>query len=578
MTRRALHAAIVVTCALTAYLVVYSNFYDWDAFYALNEVDRRSWLEDFEAPLWTYQLCGGMSRIADPQAFGLSPLFVVVLAFGSVWGSKLWVLLSLALGAFFAARIFERFHAPASGAGEQRSAYVVLGMLFVLGNYFVWHLLVGHLTFSVVLLGLGIVHYTLEGYLKGLSWRQFALGSVLAWQHYSGAFFHSVVFFLAPFFLAFGLFVGCERLVARLRGEALGRPLQRCLAAAAGFHLCGIALASYKLWAVWDYSRDTSRMLRNWPEQLSPLQIAGHLLVPTLDHAWIVPFSAGTRWTVIEYSAFSLITPLLGVAAVAALWRRAPGGRTPGEVRWRLPLLASIYLAVAASFSLGDFAAFAPFPLVDRLLFGGEGRVVARFHIGIVLAEAMLLMVLLRPALRRSWMAPRVCLVLLLAQCVNLGSFLGLTSAGRLQEVLTYPSEPGARMRGWQRITLWVPYGNPPAQASKLLPGTRTDMYRYVLLGEGVVNCYNALPLPRGSAPYIPIAPLVAADIGNPGDACLEQSYFTQNRIVLDESCPELVCVNADRINPRQHELHLAISSEHRRWCRDRPPADPMLP
>ena len=137
-------------------LLVCINHYDLYAFYALAEVDYRSWWLDHELPLWSYQLCAGISRIADPQAFGLSPFFVLVLLFGSFWGVKLLVLSSLALGVFFTAPLFELFHRHDSGQALDRRIYITLALLFVCGNFFMWHLLVGHVTFSVILLALGL--------------------------------------------------------------------------------------------------------------------------------------------------------------------------------------------------------------------------------------------------------------------------------------------------------------------------------------------------------------------------------------------------------------------------------------
>jgi len=112
MQRRLVQAATLLTCGFVTWLVVLSNHYDWDVFYALNEVDRRSWLIDHEIPLWTYQLCAGMSRLGDPQAFGTSPLFVLVLLFGSFWGTKLWVIASMLIAVCCAARLFELCQEP----------------------------------------------------------------------------------------------------------------------------------------------------------------------------------------------------------------------------------------------------------------------------------------------------------------------------------------------------------------------------------------------------------------------------------------------------------------------------------
>ena len=62
----ALYVSMALVALCVVLLTVFSNHYDWDAFYALAEVDYRAWWVDHELPLWSYQLCAGISRIADP--------------------------------------------------------------------------------------------------------------------------------------------------------------------------------------------------------------------------------------------------------------------------------------------------------------------------------------------------------------------------------------------------------------------------------------------------------------------------------------------------------------------------------
>jgi hypothetical protein len=92
----------LVVLAAFALFIALSNEFDWDYFFASAESERRSWLIDHQAPLWSYQFCAGTSRIGDPQAFGLSPLFVPILIFGSVWGWKILIVISAVIGWLYA--------------------------------------------------------------------------------------------------------------------------------------------------------------------------------------------------------------------------------------------------------------------------------------------------------------------------------------------------------------------------------------------------------------------------------------------------------------------------------------------
>ena len=176
----------VCLLAFGAYVILCNGF-DWDVFLSFSEVDRRSWALDYRAPLWSYQLCAGVNRIGDPQAFGLSPLFLVVILFGSFWGTKLALLVSAAAGMYFTTRLLALFGEPAARGTVPRAPLLTLAALFITSNFFLWHLLVGHFTFVSFFFGLGIIFYTLEGYLHGLGRKDLLIGSLVAWQHYSVA-------------------------------------------------------------------------------------------------------------------------------------------------------------------------------------------------------------------------------------------------------------------------------------------------------------------------------------------------------------------------------------------------------
>ncbi len=541
----ALYVSMALAALCVVLLTVFSNHYDWDAFYALAEVDYRAWWVDHELPLWSYQLCAGISRIADPQAFGLSPLFIWVLIFGSFWGLKLLVLSSLALGVFFTARLMELVHRHASEQSLPGRLYVTLAMLFVFGNYFMWHLLVGHVTFGVMSLAVGIVYLTLKGYLEGLSRWEFGWGTLLAWQHYSGAFYHSTIYFLVPFFVAFGIF-GCVELIRQRREPGVLHRFGSRLRQALGFNVAGIVLGGYKIWAAWSYSRGIGRRHDVVGEVLDPTQVGFQLLVPTWHREFLFEFDLGNFWDVHEYSAFSLLVPLALAVGLCTLARR-PGFKglfNPSSVG----LFAGIYLFVAFLFSLGDFAMLSPYGLVNRLLLSGEARIIGRFHVGIVLALGMVLMVLLRLPSRRPWLGDIAGVLLLAGLIGNLAGFATLMSKSQLQKILSYPSEPSALMQSWRRIKLFLPYV--PRKGDELRPDATVNMYQYVLKGEGILNCYNALPRLPGRAPRRFFVPLINASATAPSPQCGAKSRYTQNRIILSEACRDLVCVNAAHINP----------------------------
>jgi len=83
-----LFAVITVSFVLYVGIVLFNHRWDWDHFYSMMAVGLGGWLTEWSPPLWSYQLCGGISRIADPQDFALSPIFVFIFLFGPFWGVK----------------------------------------------------------------------------------------------------------------------------------------------------------------------------------------------------------------------------------------------------------------------------------------------------------------------------------------------------------------------------------------------------------------------------------------------------------------------------------------------------------
>jgi hypothetical protein len=424
----------------------------------------------------------------------------------------------------------------------------VLGTVFVLGNYLMWHLLVGHFTFTEVPMGLGIIHYTLKGHEEGLERRDLLASALVTWQHYSGGFFHSLVYLLFPFFVAFGVFVVVERILVSIGRRAAGRPLRARLVHALGFHVLGIALSAYKLGAVWNYSRGARRTPSWPPEVLSITEVLSHQLMPTWNLHWLVPLDLGNLWQVHEYSAFTPLSLLCAVAAGHFLWSLR-SARAPSTPVHPLALFQGIYFFTALAFSMGDFSVAAPFPLANRLLWNDSVRIIGRFHIGVALALATGLMLLVRHPARVRWIGPLACLSLLVGLEANLLTFLPLTSAARLRELLALRGSRDPHMRGWARIELY-----PPGRRDRGYELSRVNtsqMYPWVLRGQGIDNCYNALP--RSPAPLRRASawlPLVQNDVGRTPRACLEESYFTQTRVVLGEHCPARTCTNLARVNP----------------------------
>ncbi len=86
-------------------------------------------------------------------------------------------------------------------------------------------------------------------------------------------------------------------------------------------------------------------------------------------------------------------------------------------------------------------------------------------------------------------------------------------------------------------------------------------------MGEGILNCYNALPRKRARAPRARFVPLLNASATSLSPECRAKSQYTQNEIILDDSCHDWVCVNAAQVNPFQGTPRFEVTRRFPGYC-----------
>jgi len=555
---------------LVCVFLVFSNHFDWDFFLGFNEVDRRSWLHDFAPPRWSYQICAGTTRIADPQALGLSPLFLLVVVFGTFWGTKMIGLLALGYGLFASASLYRTFDREGGGTPIETGTLITLATLFVLSNFFMWHLMVGHFTFFTFFLGLGIAGYTLKGFCVGLSRREFAIAVLVTWQHYSGSFFHSTAYFLVPFLAAFGFFA-VYRLIesTRSRGGSIRDWLRRVFNCSA-FHVVGVLIASYKLIPVWQYQQQFPRNLKTTLDSSSVVEFLAYNFMPTWQDDWLLSFDQLGKWAVHEYSAFSLFPiVLLALSAQFFLERIRDGA----EVRRDVPLhpltgFVVIYLVLCTLLTLGDFARNAPYTLFNNYVAEGAVRIAARFCIGVTLAMSLGCVLLLK-RLRIASLPPLFQFGLLMLLAANIAGFAWMLDYEKTAGLWGPAASNEKTVRTLQYIRLHSLRSN-LKRGQELNVNNSTSMYPTLRTGLGVINCYN--PLQAQDNFFLPPRRklgLISTEIGNPSRECLENSHYAQNRVHIDPSCPQEVCLNVAWINPNEATEGIRWNPEREQHCRE---------
>jgi hypothetical protein len=540
-----------------AVVVVFSSNLDWDAFYAFFEVDRRAWLQDHRPPVWSYQLCAGASRSGDPQAFGLSPLFLPVAILGAFWGAKAVVVLCTTFG-WLALRRTLCLLFPALG----RDLAAALALFFLLGNFFLWHAHAGHVAFSLIPLSFVLVERVVRLAVARFGWRDAAWVAGAGAAILSAGFYPAVVFFLIPATLCLAVPALALGLVRWPGSLALGRFV-------AGVTVATV-LSAHKWLAVLLYQQQFPRTLdqgRHVSEgAIGFAQTLAYQLSPTWQYDfWIAPADWGP-WDVWEYSACSAISFL----AVALLVRRP---RTRLAFRRKTLLFFGVALALCVSFAAHDQSALSLHHLLNRLVYADSVRVIGRY--GVVLQLLLLLFVAFRLAadadLRlwaRSWLLP-AGLVITAINLAMMGANADVqaTLAAAAQATT---SPPGMRV---ERI---VPLRS--VHSPRLAPyrAPTSHMYPAIAAGEIVPNCYQPLRRPRlvstertlfgTDAPIGEKLDLVDTSAGPVSEACQRTVTVTQNEIQFDRAlCPSDLCLNLNALNPEDPAF--AFDSRRRRIC-----------
>src|SRR5262245_55739149 len=153
-------AAHLLALGLILRLIVLANDADWDQYFAGAAVDWIGWTMEHHPPLWSYLFCGGVTRAGDPQAFGLSPLFALVLLLGPLWGTKAIEFVLVLVGYLYSRKLVRCLldDPPHSAGGGTQRGVIVAGMALVLttSSYLLWRAIIGHYTAFPMYLVLGL--------------------------------------------------------------------------------------------------------------------------------------------------------------------------------------------------------------------------------------------------------------------------------------------------------------------------------------------------------------------------------------------------------------------------------------
>ena len=542
------YIAVLFILGIGAFTALSQHDWDWHYHRAVMEIDYRSWILDFKPPLWSYQFCAGISRIGDAEAFGLSPLFFIVLVFGSLWGSIFMFMGCASIGYVFMARTLEVIaqHTVKEGSFSW-DLYTIsrsFSLLMISSNFFLWHFKVGHITFVLYYLVFAIIFYSLDAWTNGLTRARFVGATLITWAFYSAGFYHALMFFLMPLFLALVCLVFFSIFFARAR-NTIKEKKQGVLSALA-FHCLGILLGSYKISGIFAYQQKLPRVVQHIPERVDQIiDLFIEQLVPTYAEQYILGLNVKAPWGIWEHSTFSFVAWVLVAALIIDAAKRFASTKkilsAPHKTFYFfLFLAASTFLL----FRLGDHFA-GPYVWFNEHLLDHSLRVAGRYNFGLTCLIAIVAWVYLLQSQTARTFYLRMYPLLLILAFLNMMSFD--LSLNHFSTALNLSGAHHDEMRHLRIIS------------------SKDDRTLAVLDGVGLPNCFSPLQRKKGIVPDVLLPrgavtpsnkPLEFSflDLKHPGvnEACYVESYFTQNDLVISSECPEDICVNFNDIAPAQ--------------------------
>ena len=574
-SRRIVDALTLVTFVSFFAFLLASTDYDWDHFLTAFEVDLRSWTLDLAPPMWSYQFCAGVTRLGDPQSFGLSPMFLPILLFGSLWGTKLFVFGIWIWGFFALERLLALIAGMSTRSAERTASEAVMlrvtSLSFLFGNYFLWHVHHGHLTFAQMVFAIVIAERFASFLAEGGGRAKILWLGFLVFAYFSSGLYHSLIFFVLPVSIALLLTAAGFYLAPSLRPS---RQTTKRLGIALGVSALGVLLASYKLLGVAGHQAARPRTLAPISESLGLSQILGFQLLPTIDYRLPAGLLAPSPWGIWEYSSFQLNIWLLILFALPYLLRRFRKGR-PLSARSPSPSLrfgivfGCALAAVAFSFSLGSESVFSLYYWLNKAL-NSSVRVVGRYGIGFALASLVVAVAFFArvPRARRRFAVYAAIPALIL---LNL-NFLSFSSL-RFVTFLDFMKLERIPLGDMNAIAVV------PARSS-----TASFMYSAVMSGAAAANCYNPINreayvmgerngLPEFTTDgyrlrFARVHPFVDEETARVQPECAAGSYFTQNRLHIHPSCKTGACFNLNDVNPREADSSgLRFDKERRKLC-----------
>jgi hypothetical protein len=551
--------------------VLLSNYFDWDFFYSITHVERNSWAQDLRPPYWSYQFCGGITRIGDPQSFAFSPLFLFPLLFKTFWGLKILFFISAIIGYFFARKIFDfvgTLVAPSAKSLPQGWPQF-FALSFIFSNFYLHHIYNGHITFALIYYALGVLYLVMKILFDSPQRKEVVWGSLCLVIILTAGYYPAVLYALVPSAMAtllviligLGLFPQARKRI----GKTLGYLILLAV-------VC-LLIAAYRINPTITYQLSFPRLVNPTMETLSLKDWVVYNLFPTISYRFLGFISTGGIWEKSFFSLNNWVLILLSLILLVKSWKKKSWpafSKMNFQQQFYLLWLFSL-AAVYFMFLLGNAMEFSFFRLLNKYVLVNSVREVSRFFWGGSFLVFLLLATLPVHQYLKFIFRPLVLVILVLFINLQIASiFFGpfyQASLDRFRKLWKSSESSIHKMNQLTYAPISTAYGTVVAPA----------MYPLIMRGQGIFNCYIYLghvsAISKGKFDFNDSGMVgqnwhfIDTSSGTLDPECLEKNYYTQNDLFIHLSCPSQLCLNINNINIYQ-ESPFQFDHQKQKFCR----------
>ncbi len=462
---------------------------DWDQHMFYQAAPRSVALDYGQFPLWNPFYTGGMPLFANPQSTFLSPVWLLVLGLGPVWGLKIEIWLHLVIGMMGAYLVARHYRIGASAA-------ILAAAVFMLSSMYSLSLAVGMTTFATI----AFVPWLMLFFLKAFADLRYAwvAGAVAALMYFGGGLFPLIN--TLTFIAVFCVFA----VLLRETG------LRQTVTVVGVMLLVMFGLGAIKFLPSFELIRQFPRPESDYSGySLSSLAYSLLGRDQTLTAVLSMPmekpgFLTGISYALDENGMYIGVIPfVLFLIGVAASFRRFRV--------WILTLAVFVWLSFGNRVPLSLWQALRHLPLFSAL------RVAQRFRFVFLLAVALLVALGFQALLgyltratprRRLLRAVEIGLVALVVVDLIVVSSAPLAEAFQIPPQAAPPRDAFHQLWELPRYNKDGPFAEPADKVTDPAEAYRRDMYNSwsalypsLLANQGTVHAYEALFVPRKAIP-----------------------------------------------------------------------------